>query len=569
LRSRLESAEGEAQTLREKNTQQTASNEKLTNEIESLRKQITELESEKQLRSRPTGKPEAPQPQAPALELPIPQDAPSDIMTALREIASKSGVAYQTKVQLALSAVIDGFAKKAGEAAVQIETAERKRESALGLLEMLAKAVAQAVDAEESIAVQYAESPARRTTLLTKLTVFKETFQKLSYEKAQFEELRSAIAERLKVKDHASVLPAVDKLIIDFGNMAAVLEEAKMQIRKVKKENNALRSEADAKLHELCNRMAVLQADFESLQTKHREYEEQILQSQTREHDQTSQIEQLQRELAEAKAAHEASARDELVRHEDHIQFLKGQYQGTLSEYQARIQQMTQELAQEKSQRSVLKKAISALKKKLTATERTTETSRKDTEGAAARLRQRLDEELKAARAVSDEKIAQLTSKSTELTATNEKLTEYVQSLEQKNAQLSKESRALRRKKSQLESQLASQTESSARERQLAQAQLKSAELNAETKAQSAIAASKTEGQREAKKMISIFAEEFRSVIDPLETFEIASFPEMVRRARQELTRLNDEIMGVRRVVNPLPGQTLHDAVAQAVYGAS
>jgi chromosome segregation ATPase len=569
LSERVRCAESEVQPLREKVSEQTLVIEKLTNETDHLRRQIADFESEKQLKLRTVVKHEA----APAgmvpLEIPIPSETPSDIAVLIREIAGRPSAQYQTKIQAVLSTMVQQFMKKIGDITLQMQTAERKRDSILGLLETLVKTVAQVIDGEDSLISQYVENQSRRTALITKLNVFKENFHKVTCEKNQLEGLLGQVVERLNVNDYSGVIPAINTLHNDFGNISTVLEEAKLQTKRIKKENASVRLEADSSLQQLSQQLASLQADFDSLILKHRECEKQNKYDQTIQRDQAGRIESLQKDISEMKITHEGTLRDESIRHQDHIQMIQCQYQNNISEYQAQIQQITHELTEEKRQKSILKRAISVLKQKVGLSEENIQTIRKESETATALLKQRFEEELKNLKAINNETISQLTSKNTELTTTIERITESLRTLEAKNTTLAKDARSLRRKNSHLESQLASQTESSNRERQLAEAQLKSTQLSVETKAQSMIAGAKAEAQREMAKLIGIFTEEFRHFVDPFEPVDSTSFPAMVRKARAEMTKLNDELLAIRCVVNPLPGQPLQDAVAQAVCGAA
>jgi hypothetical protein len=80
------------------------------------------------------------------------------------------------------------------------------------------------------------------------------------------------------------------------------------------------------------------------------------------------------------------------------------------------------------------------------------------------------------------------------------------------------------------------------------------------------MATAKSDCDRELRRLIALFHDEFCRFVDPLEPIDANSFQKVIHRARQELTTLQEELAAVRRIVNAAPGQTTHDAVTHALF---
>jgi chorismate mutase len=93
------------------------------------------------------------------------------------------------QIQMALSFMIHHFAKQMRELNSQVQGTERKSESVKRLLEYLIKAIAQAVDFDDSVISQYLKSRTQHIKFLTTIAAFKENSQNQVTEKSQLEEL--------------------------------------------------------------------------------------------------------------------------------------------------------------------------------------------------------------------------------------------------------------------------------------------------------------------------------------------------------------------------------------------
>jgi hypothetical protein len=143
---------------------------------------------------------------------------------------------------------------------------------------------------------------------------------------------------------------------------------------------------------------------------------------------------------------------------------------------------------------------------------------------------------------------------------------ERAQAAEAKNKKLAKENGQLRRDVTRLEGQVASDAEAAARDRKLADAQMKSQEVNMQSRIQTAVSAAKADGEREKRRMIGLFVEEFRSLFDPGEQMDVATFERLLKVARGEMEKLKEELAAIRRFVCAAPGQTTQEAVAKVIY---
>jgi hypothetical protein len=85
--------------------------------------------------------------------------------------------------------MIHHFAKQVRELNSQVQATERKCESVQPLLEYLIKAIAQAVDFDNSVISQYLKSRTQHIKFLMTISAFKENSQNQVTEKSQLEEL--------------------------------------------------------------------------------------------------------------------------------------------------------------------------------------------------------------------------------------------------------------------------------------------------------------------------------------------------------------------------------------------
>ena len=146
------------------------------------------------------------------------------------------------------------------------------------------------------------------------------------------------------------------------------------------------------------------------------------------------------------------------------------------------------------------------------------------------------------------------------------KLNETLKESEDKNCKYHKELNNLKRQKQKLEEQLSIQKDSIERERKIMDSKLHSALLNADMKANNQILNIKSKIEGEKQKIISFFAEEFRTFFDPKEQIDINTFQSLVQRTRNELTKLQNSDNAIRRLTNATSFQSTEEAVAQFVF---
>jgi chromosome segregation ATPase len=173
-------------------------------------------------------------------------------------------------------------------------------------------------------------------------------------------------------------------------------------------------------------------------------------------------------------------------------------------------------------------------------------------------------EQLRSAKGANEQVVGQLRGQLAELRESLAQASEKAQA-EAKNKKVTRDNGQLRREVSRLEAQLAGDAETAARDQKLADEQMKSQEVNMQSKVQAALAAAKAEGEREKRRMIGLFVEEFKLLFDPGEHMDIATFERLLKVARGEMEKLKEELAGFWRFVSAAPKQITQDAVARSV----
>jgi hypothetical protein len=107
-------------------------------------------------------------------ELPIPSDTTPDVAVVIHDITNNLNLLFQIQIQMALYFMIRHFAKQVRELNSQVQARERKRESIERLLEYLIKAIAQAVDFDNSVISQYLKIWTQHIKFLMTIAAFKK-----------------------------------------------------------------------------------------------------------------------------------------------------------------------------------------------------------------------------------------------------------------------------------------------------------------------------------------------------------------------------------------------------------
>jgi len=275
---------------------------------------------------------------------------------------------------------------------------------------------------------------------------------------------------------------------------------------------------------------------------------------------QESQIVELKAEISRL-----ASSRDSAVQeHQRQFESLNSQYQANLSDQISQFDQVKNDRAKLQQQNRLLRKVITSMKRKLSRSQDEVTLVEKERIKLSSeissiqlensRLKESFSEELNNSRL------------STEQTAeTISKLKESILSLGSKNRQLTKKNALLQTENSRLESQLSEQVESKTRDKRLSEVQIRAAQADAEAKIRAAVADVKLQCDHEKRKILGMFADEFRSFVDPSERIDVASFERLLRRTHNEMNKMTEELAAVRRLVNASPSQTTRNAVADLV----
>jgi hypothetical protein len=129
-----------------------------------------------------------------------------------------------------------------------------------------------------------------------------------------------------------------------------------------------------------------------------------------------------------------------------------------------------------------------------------------------------------------------------------------------------KQNTALKQRIGQLESHIASDADSMAREKKLMETTIRSAELSTESRISSAAAAAKSECDAEKRRLIGIVAEEFRTFLDPNARVDLVNCQHALHNAKEELNRATHELNAIRRITGAGPGESLADAVTQLAF---
>jgi chromosome segregation ATPase len=123
--------------------------------------------------------------------------------------------------------------------------------------------------------------------------------------------------------------------------------------------------------------------------------------------------------------------------------------------------------------------------------------------------------------------------------------------------------RSLKRERLQLQNQIQTLIAHNERDNQVHQAMVKNAQLSAESAIARKAQDAKAEIQEERRRIFCFAADEFRAFFNPGEAIDGRAYRSLLGRVRNELKRLADTDLAVRRLVGAGPRQSTDDAVAQ------
>jgi chromosome segregation ATPase len=553
LNGQVESLKFENQGLKDAFDQLERRNADLAMELEASQKRSSEF---------PIAPPKKTPPVTPVVEFSVPTDAPPELAGILREISANQTVQASTKFQMALSSVTQYYLRKGSEEGQRLKTIEQDRDSIRGTFEAIIKEVATLIDAEDLRVNHIVEHQSERSRLWTALTAFRESHQKLVFSNKQFENWISQIQEKLHVSQPAQVTGAVDAAVGQIANLTEQLSQSAMMTRRLKRELQGARREFEAHEQRVNEQLKEFEQQVEKLSEQQRDAEHQARKDlEARKRDERV-ISKLTDEIEQTKNRLETQARDLANEYHNQIENIQRQYQQQISDLKAETEQLSNALQRAQDENAKLKKGVRVLRVKMNEKSEAGVQSRQEYEQTIAKLKREFENEVQASKNAT----AKLFGEISELKTEESRLVTSLKKLEAHNKHLVKQSNGLKRKVGQFESQASSQTDAANREKKLAEAKIKSMELNTETKIAAAVAAAKSDAENDKRRVISILADEFRSFFDPHEQIDLVTCQRTLHRAREELTRVNEELDAIKRIVGAAPGQSAADAVAQIAF---
>jgi chromosome segregation ATPase len=355
----------------------------------------------------------------------------------------------------------------------------------------------------------------------------------------------------LQVTDNSLIVSGLDHLLDELRNTALRLQEASQTCRRLKRERSRLVAESQKALSEMSEQISDVQQGYELLAAQKDDEDAQLRKMSHRTRKQEEEIAELKNELTSQTKTHGNELEDLMNQHQKVVDNLQFQYQTSVAEERAKFDQLTRQHEKLSQFTCVLKKAVLSLKDRL----KKSDDAQAQLQREKSQLAESFDERLRSAKSANDQVVGQLRGQLAELRESLAQASERAQAAEAKNKKVTRDNGQLRRGVSRLEAQLAGDAEAAARDRKLAEAQTKSQEVNIQSRIQAALAAAKAEGEREKRRMIGLFVDEFRSLFDPGEHMDVATFERLLKVARGEMEKLKEELAGFRRLVSASPAR--------------
>ena len=150
-----------------------------------------------------------------------------------------------------------------------------------------------------------------------------------------------------------------------------------------------------------------------------------------------------------------------------------------------------------------------------------------------------------------------------------ERISRELEQAHEKNKKMKCYVKNVQKKESILQNSLNEQKNQLEREKQLIIGNAKTQNFLAESQFASKLEERKNRWEKEKRKIFSYVADQFRQFFNPIEVIDEISFKSVISRVRDELIRMQNTDIEIRRLVGADSRQRTEDAVAQIVIGQS
>ncbi|KAK8833892.1 hypothetical protein M9Y10_011523 [Tritrichomonas musculus] len=395
------------------------------------------------------------------------------------------------------------------------------------------------------------------------LSQFHQNYEKLENEKRVNDQILREFGHKLKIpEDQISI-----QSILTTANQFIKLQECFMskndQLKNVRKQKKMMNDKMNTEIELLRKQLYESQSFKKEMESEIIEKTEKIHQLEITNHENSFKLKELEENIESLKKNHENDILQLKTQTSNEFEASRSSFIKDIEEKDSQIMKMKKKIDSYEQSRALHKKAICILKKKLKQSLDLISENKKKNLEEKEKLMKKIEDEKSYIQKVNNDTVQKLRDQCSELRLSLTKLNELLKDSEDKCSKYHKELSALKRQKQKLEERLNSQQESIERERKIMDSQLHSALLNADMKANNQMINVKSQIEAEKQKIFAYFAEEFRSFFDPNEQIDVNTYQSIVRRAKNELNRLQSSDNAIRRLTNATTFQSTEEAVTQ------